>query len=114
MLPGVGVFGTGKLLEAVVPHLRSLGFRVVALWGQTLDDAGKVAGETENRPCVKVKASLCYGDDIQGDWSWQKGRCYVAWCCQCQTGVVLIQLEKCVLLKFRCTVRVKTTGKLKD
>ncbi|XP_037085071.1 glucose-fructose oxidoreductase domain-containing protein 2-like isoform X2 [Pollicipes pollicipes] len=44
MLPGVGVFGTGKLLEAVVPHLRSLGFRVVALWGQTLEDAGNVAG----------------------------------------------------------------------
>ena len=45
MLPGVGVFGTGKLLEAVVPHLRSLGLRVVALWGQTIDDAAKVAGE---------------------------------------------------------------------
>ena len=45
MLPGVGVFGTGKLLEAVVPHLRSLGFKVVALWGQTIDDAARVAGE---------------------------------------------------------------------
>ena len=44
MLPGVGVFGTGKLLEAVVPHLRSLGFHVVALWGQTVDEAAKVAG----------------------------------------------------------------------
>ncbi|XP_043227972.1 glucose-fructose oxidoreductase domain-containing protein 2-like [Amphibalanus amphitrite] len=58
MLPGVGVFGTGKLLEAVVPHLRSLGFHVVALWGQTLDDAAKTAA------ALKIDYHTARVDDV--------------------------------------------------
>ncbi|XP_064082623.1 glucose-fructose oxidoreductase domain-containing protein 2-like isoform X5 [Macrobrachium nipponense] len=45
MLPGIGVFGTGDIVRALVPFLRAKGFRVEAVWGRTLDAAENVATE---------------------------------------------------------------------
>lgn len=45
MLPGFGVVGTPNSVRAYVPLLRSYGFKVVALWGRTKEDAAKVAAE---------------------------------------------------------------------
>lgn len=45
MLPGFGVVGTPSSVRAYVPLLKSYGFRVVALWGRTKEDAARVAAE---------------------------------------------------------------------
>lgn len=45
MLPGVGVFGTGKSVRVLVPCLRSRGFKVEAIWGRTIDTAKEAALE---------------------------------------------------------------------
>ena len=45
MLPGIGVFGTGDIVRALVPFLRAKGFRVEAVWGRTLEAAENVATE---------------------------------------------------------------------
>ncbi|KAB7505999.1 Glucose-fructose oxidoreductase domain-containing protein 1 [Armadillidium nasatum] len=45
MLPGIGVFGTGDIVQALVPFLRTKGFCVEAIWGRTLDAAERVASE---------------------------------------------------------------------
>lgn len=45
MLPGVGVFGTGKMVKILVPCLRGRGFRVEAIWGRTVESAEAVAHE---------------------------------------------------------------------
>lgn len=45
MLPGIGVFGTGDIVRALVPFLRAKGFRVEAIWGRTLEAAENVATE---------------------------------------------------------------------
>lgn len=45
MLPGFGVVGTPNSVRAYVPLLRSYGFKIVALWGRTKEDAAKVATE---------------------------------------------------------------------
>lgn len=49
MLPGIGVFGTGDIVRALVPFLRTKGFRVEAIWGRTLEAAEKVATELSVR-----------------------------------------------------------------
>jgi predicted dehydrogenase len=45
MLPGFGVVGTPNSVRAYVPILKSNGFKVVALWGRTKEDAATVAAE---------------------------------------------------------------------
>lgn len=45
MLPGVGVFGTGKSVRVLVPCLRARGFKVEAIWGRTADNAKEIAQE---------------------------------------------------------------------
>ncbi|CAL4088922.1 unnamed protein product, partial [Meganyctiphanes norvegica] len=45
MLPGIGLFGTGDIVRALVPYLRVKGFRVEAVWGRTLEAAENVATE---------------------------------------------------------------------
>lgn len=45
MLPGVGVFGTGKPVRVIVPCLRARGFKVEAIWGRTADTAKEIALE---------------------------------------------------------------------
>lgn len=47
MLPGIGVFGTGSLVKAIVPFLREKGFKVEALWGRTLPEAAQTARELD-------------------------------------------------------------------
>lgn len=46
-LPGIGVFGTGTAVRCLVPILKSCGFRVDALWGQTKDVAEECAHDLE-------------------------------------------------------------------
>ena len=43
MLPGIGLFGTSDVVQALVPFLRTKGFRVEAIWGRTLELAENVA-----------------------------------------------------------------------
>lgn len=43
ILPGVGVFGTGWPARAVIHLLQSAGFKIVALWGRTKQDAEDLA-----------------------------------------------------------------------
>lgn len=43
MLPGIGVFGTGKVIEVIVPFLRDKGFKVEAIWGRTMNEAEEAA-----------------------------------------------------------------------
>ncbi|XP_076030102.1 glucose-fructose oxidoreductase domain-containing protein 2 isoform X2 [Oratosquilla oratoria] len=45
MLPGIGLFGTGDIVRALVPFLRAKGFRVEAIWGRTLEAAENVASD---------------------------------------------------------------------
>ncbi|KAH9374560.1 hypothetical protein HPB48_008146 [Haemaphysalis longicornis] len=45
MLPGVGVLGTGKSAQALVPCLRDCGFKVEAIWGRSTDTAKEAASE---------------------------------------------------------------------
>lgn len=45
MLPGIGVFGTGPVVKVLVPILRENGFKIEALWSQTLQDAEQAAKE---------------------------------------------------------------------
>lgn len=47
MLPGVGVFGTGKIIRILVPCLRARGFKVEAIWGRTAEAAEDVAAELD-------------------------------------------------------------------
>ncbi|KFM82361.1 Glucose-fructose oxidoreductase domain-containing protein 1, partial [Stegodyphus mimosarum] len=47
MLPGVGVFGTGKIIRVLVPCLRARGFKVEAIWGRTKEAAEFVATELD-------------------------------------------------------------------
>ena len=44
-LPGIGVFGTGLSTSILVPHLRQVGFQMVAVWGKTLGEAEECAKE---------------------------------------------------------------------
>ncbi|CAG0914788.1 unnamed protein product [Notodromas monacha] len=39
MMPGVGIFGTGKVIYALVPMLRKQGFEVKAIWGRTAEES---------------------------------------------------------------------------
>ena len=43
VLPGIGIFGTGTVVRVLTPILKRSGFRVVALWGRTPEDAKEVA-----------------------------------------------------------------------
>lgn len=47
MLPGVGVFGTGKIIRVLVPCLRARGFKVEAIWGRTVEAAETIAEELD-------------------------------------------------------------------
>ncbi|KAG8201509.1 hypothetical protein JTE90_011185 [Oedothorax gibbosus] len=47
MLPGVGVFGTGKIIRVLVPCLRARDFKVEAIWGRTKEAAEKLASELD-------------------------------------------------------------------
>lgn len=47
MLPGVGVFGTGTTARVLVPLLKSEGFEVHALWGQSEEEASCLAKELD-------------------------------------------------------------------
>ncbi|XP_037958628.1 glucose-fructose oxidoreductase domain-containing protein 2 [Teleopsis dalmanni] len=43
MLPGVGLFGTGQIMNVLVPLLREKGFEIKAIWGRTLKEAQEMA-----------------------------------------------------------------------
>ena len=43
VLPGIGIFGTGTVVRVLTPILKRSGFRVVALWGRTPEDAKEVS-----------------------------------------------------------------------
>lgn len=45
MLPGIGVFGTGPVVKVLVPVLRENGFKIEAIWSQTIQDAKDAANE---------------------------------------------------------------------
>jgi len=45
VLPGIGIFGTGIVVRVLTPILKRSGFRVVALWGRTPEDAKEVAAD---------------------------------------------------------------------
>ena len=45
VLPGIGIFGTGVVVRVLTPILKRSGFRVVALWGRTPEDAKEVAAD---------------------------------------------------------------------
>lgn len=45
MLPGIGVFGTGKAVRVLVSCLCARGFKVEAIWGRTIEDAKGLAQE---------------------------------------------------------------------
>lgn len=47
MLPGVGVFGTTAAIKCLVPILKTCGFKVVAAWGRTEDEAKQMAVELD-------------------------------------------------------------------
>lgn len=47
MLPGVGVFGTGQTVRALVPLLQKEGFPVQAVWGRTQEEAESLASELD-------------------------------------------------------------------
>ncbi|XP_064466801.1 glucose-fructose oxidoreductase domain-containing protein 2-like [Ornithodoros turicata] len=47
MLPGIGVFGTGKAVRVLVSCLRTRGFKVEAIWGRTIEDARELAQELD-------------------------------------------------------------------
>lgn len=43
MLPGIGVFGTGPVVKALVPILLENGFKIEAIWNQTIEKAEEAA-----------------------------------------------------------------------
>ncbi|XP_041376318.1 glucose-fructose oxidoreductase domain-containing protein 1-like [Gigantopelta aegis] len=43
MLPGVGVFGSTSLIRCIVPILKACGFKVIAIWSSTEEDAKELA-----------------------------------------------------------------------
>jgi predicted dehydrogenase len=43
MLPGVGIFGAGKVVFHLVPMLRQAGFAVKGIWCQTSEEAAAAA-----------------------------------------------------------------------
>lgn len=47
MLPGVGVFGTGQTVRALVPLFQKEGFPVQAVWGRTQEEAESLASELD-------------------------------------------------------------------
>ena len=47
IIPGIGVFGTGPITAIVVPHLRSAGFRIEAVWGKTQEEADGCASRLD-------------------------------------------------------------------
>lgn len=48
MLPGIGVFGTGPVVKVLVPILRENGFKIEAIWSQTIQDAEEAAEYVDN------------------------------------------------------------------
>ncbi|OQR75109.1 glucose-fructose oxidoreductase domain-containing protein 2-like [Tropilaelaps mercedesae] len=46
-LPSVAVFGSGRTVRVVVPHLRSRGFRIEALWARSHELAREAAAELD-------------------------------------------------------------------
>ena len=47
MLPGVGVFGTTAAIRCLVPILKTCGFKVIAAWGRTTEEAKRLAVELD-------------------------------------------------------------------
>ena len=45
VLPGIAIFGTGIVVRVLTPILKRSGFRVVALWGRTPEDAKEIAAD---------------------------------------------------------------------
>ncbi|XP_017780164.1 PREDICTED: glucose-fructose oxidoreductase domain-containing protein 2 [Nicrophorus vespilloides] len=45
MLPGIGLFGTGPIVKALVPILRENGFKIEAIWSRTSAEAQEAAKE---------------------------------------------------------------------
>ncbi|XP_026868567.2 glucose-fructose oxidoreductase domain-containing protein 2 [Electrophorus electricus] len=58
MLPGVGVFGTGRTVRALVPLLQKEGFPVQAVWGRTREEAECLANELD------IPFSTSQSDDV--------------------------------------------------
>lgn len=58
MLPGVGVFGTGQCVRALVPLLQEAGFPVQAIWGRTQEEAQHLALE------LNIPFSTSQSDDV--------------------------------------------------
>lgn len=47
MLPGVGVFGTTPAIRCLVPILKTCGFKVIATYGRTAEEAKQLALELD-------------------------------------------------------------------
>uniref|UniRef100_A0A3B1K534 Glucose-fructose oxidoreductase domain-containing protein 2 n=1 Tax=Astyanax mexicanus TaxID=7994 RepID=A0A3B1K534_ASTMX len=58
MLPGVGVFGTGRTVRVLVPLLQKEGFPVQAVWGRTQEEAEFLANELD------IPFSTSQSDDV--------------------------------------------------
>ncbi|XP_053491224.1 glucose-fructose oxidoreductase domain-containing protein 2 [Ictalurus furcatus] len=58
MLPGVGVFGTGRTVRSLVPLLQEEGFPVQAVWGRTQEEAERLANE------LNIPFSTSQSDDV--------------------------------------------------
>ncbi|XP_030622569.1 glucose-fructose oxidoreductase domain-containing protein 2 [Chanos chanos] len=58
MLPGVGVFGTGRTVRVLVPLLQAEGFPVQAVWGRTQEEAESLAHELD------IPFSTSQSDDV--------------------------------------------------
>ncbi|XP_076880040.1 glucose-fructose oxidoreductase domain-containing protein 2 [Brachyhypopomus gauderio] len=58
MLPGVGVFGTGRAVRTLVPLLQKEGFPVQAVWGRTQEEAEFLANELD------IPFSTSQSDDV--------------------------------------------------
>ncbi len=59
MLPGVGVFGTGQTVRALVPLLQKEGFPVQAVWGHTQEEAESLAIELDI-PFPPTRQMMCF------------------------------------------------------
>ena len=64
MLPGVGVFGTGRTVRILVPLLREQGFPIHALWGRNEEEAESFARELGIPFCTSQSDDVLLHPDV--------------------------------------------------
>jgi len=57
-LPKVGIFGSGPLVNVLMPHIRKAGFQVIAIWSENQEDADEAAHRLD------IGFSTCNMDDV--------------------------------------------------